>query len=307
MSAAPERVLITGLTGFTGTYLRAILTQEGYDVHGTVRRGESIDDRHHEADLCDMKALREVIDRVAPRHVAHLAAVSFVAHDDAASLYGANVVGTRNLLAALAGSSVAGSLRTVLLASSANVYGNTSTDPIPESEPHHPANDYAVSKVAMEHVAALWEDRLPITIVRPFNYTGVGQSDKFLIPKIVAAFSRCADVLELGNLDVRRDFSDVRDVTAAYARLLAESPRGTFNICSGRTHSLREVIQTVSELAGHRIEVRVNPQFVRANEVKTLRGSPALLKRLLPTWSPRPLQETLRWMLQERRSGPPSA
>ncbi|SHL95453.1 GDP-mannose 4,6-dehydratase [Rhizobacter sp. OV335] len=300
MSANAPRVLVTGLNGFTGQHLASVLQRAGYEVHGTIRSDEAPDATHHVADLSDMTALRAVIDRVAPRHVVHLAAISFVAHDDADAIYRTNIVGTRNLLRALSDSgAVAAGLGTVLLASSANIYGNALVDPITEEQPAQPANDYAVSKSAMEQMAALWTGKLPITVVRPFNYTGAGQSKQFLIPKIVDAFARRAESLELGNLDVDRDFSDVRDVVEAYGRLLEASPRGTFNVCSERGCSLREVLRLVSDLSGHEIDVRVNPAFVRANEVKSLRGSAARLRALLPDWQSRPLRDTLDWMLQQ--------
>ena len=300
MSANAPRVLVTGLNGFTGRHLTSVLQRAGYEVHGTIRSDEAPDATHHVADLSDVTALRAVIDRVAPRHVVHLAAISFVAHDDADAIYRTNIVGTRNLLRALSDSgAVSAGLGTVLLASSANIYGNALVDPITEEQPAQPANDYAVSKSAMEQMAALWTGKLPITVVRPFNYTGAGQSKQFLIPKIVDAFARRAESLELGNLDVDRDFSDVRDVVAAYGRLLEASPRGTFNVCSERGCSLREVLRLVSDLSGHEIDVRVNPAFVRANEVKSLRGSAARLRALLPDWQSRPLRDTLDWMLQQ--------
>lgn len=304
MRADRPRVLVTGLTGFTGEHLCAALTKVGYEVHGTVRKGEVIDETHHVAELLDFRALRAVIDRVAPRHVVHLAAVSFVAHDDVEAMYETNILGTRNLLRALADSrQVASALGTILLASSANVYGNAMADPIREDEPLRPANDYAVSKSAMEQMAALWTPGLPITMVRPFNYTGVGQSRKFLIPKIIEGFASKSDVLELGNLDVYRDFSDVRDVVDAYVSLLEASPRGTFNVCSERTYSLRDTVAMAAELSGRQLQIRVNPQFVRANEVKVLRGSADRLKAMLPNWQPRPLRETLSWMLGASQKG----
>jgi nucleoside-diphosphate-sugar epimerase len=300
MSTNAPRVLVTGLNGFTGQHLAGVLRRAGYEVHGTIRSDETPDATHHVADLGDLEAMRQVVDRVAPRHVVHLAAISFVAHDDVDAIYRTNIVGTRNLLRALADSgTVAAGLGTVLLASSANIYGNALVDPITEEQPAQPANDYAVSKSAMEQMAALWTGKLPVTVVRPFNYTGAGQSKQFLIPKIVDAFARRADSIELGNLDVDRDFSDVRDVVEAYRRLLEVSPRGTFNICSERGCSLREVLRLVSDLSGHEIDVRVNPAFVRANEVKSLRGSAARLRALLPDWQSRPLRDTLAWMLQQ--------
>lgn len=306
MNGAAHRVLVTGLTGFTGRHLAESLAGAGYEVHGTIRSDETPDETHHIADLADIQGLRGVIAKVRPRHVIHLAAVSFVAHSNVEEIYKTNVVGTSNLLRALATTSTsAADLRTVLLASSANIYGNADADPITEDQPPRPANDYAVSKAAMEQMAALWSDALPLTIVRPFNYTGVGQSKQFLIPKIVDAFARRAPLLELGNIDVERDFSDVRDVVRAYRWLLDASPRGTFNVCSGRVSSLREVLVLTEQLSGHSPEIRINPAFVRGNEVRRLRGSAERLRAAMPDWSARPIRETLQWMLGEPGSSPP--
>ena len=136
--------------------------------------------------------------------------------------------------------------------------------------------------------------------MRPFNYTGVGQSADFLLPKIVAHFKRRAERIELGNLDVWRDFSDVRAVADAYCRLL-DAPAAvgaTVNVCSGHSHSLREVLALAEHITGHQLPVQVNPAFVRANEVKTLLGNPARLHALIgDDWVNPPLHDTLRWML----------
>lgn len=297
MSALQGRVLVTGLAGFTGNHLAVALERAGHEVYGTVRSGEGTGPGRHVAELTDRAALLDVIEAVRPQHVIHLAAVSFVAHNKVDDIYQTNIVGTRNLLSALATSSVASTLGTVLLVSSANIYGNAEVALIEESQPPRPANDYAVSKVAMEQMAALWADRLPLTLVRPFNYTGVGQSRQFLIPKIVDAFARRAPTLELGNLDVYRDFSDVRDVVEVYARLLALSPRTTLNVCSEQVYTLRDILAMTSSISGHSLEIHINPQFVRANEVRVLRGSAARLRDLMPDWNPRPLRDTLAWML----------
>jgi nucleoside-diphosphate-sugar epimerase len=225
----------------------------------------------------------------------HLAGIAFVAHNDADQMYRVNVVGTRNLLEALAAGSHKPS--SVLLASSANIYGNADVPVIDERVPPSPANDYAVSKLAMEYMARLWMDKLPITIARPFNYTGVGQSENFLLPKIVAHFRKEARRIELGNLAIARDFSDVRMVARSYRRLLAAAPAGeAFNVCSGYPHSLESLIDTMSDIAGYRIEVHVNPAFVRANEVLTLTGSNVKLAGVIGKIEPTPLAETLRWM-----------
>jgi nucleoside-diphosphate-sugar epimerase len=211
------------------------------------------------------------------------------------------VVGTRNLLEALA--ELKARPRCVLLASSANVYGNAPVELIDETVPPAPANDYAVSKLAMEYLARLWMDRLPIVITRPFNYTGVGQPPNFLLPKIVSHFQARAPVIELGNTDVARDFSDVRTVASVYRQLLEVAPAGdVFNVCSGVAYTLGDVLRMMAAIAGYAIEVRVNPAFVRANEVKRLLGSAGKLERAIGPLAGIPLEETLGWMYASRRS-----
>lgn len=296
------RTLVTGAAGFTGRYVAHALAERGHEVHGLVHMHEpELADivRAHEADLTDQDALQKVVAEVRPDHVVHLAAIAFVAHGDIEQMYRTNVVGTRQLLDALAESPATPS--SVLIASSANIYGNAREGVLDESVPAAPANDYGVSKVATEYVAQLYASRLPITVLRPFNYTGRGQSIDFLLPKIVAHARARAPVIELGNLDVARDFSDVRTVAAAYAKLLTEPAAvgETFNICSGRAVSLREVVEMVSELSGHPLEVSVNPAFVRANEVRTLCGSPDKLEKVIGPLDSIPLSETLGWMLED--------
>lgn len=186
-----------------------------------------------------------------------------------------------------------------MLASSSNIYGNSDAGVLDELTPTAPANDYAVSKLAMEYVAKLWAARLPITIVRPFNYTGVGQSPLFLVPKIVDHFKRRAAFIELGNLDVVRDFSDVRDVVRWYRRLAEIPATGeTYNFCSGVGVSLRGVIELLEELTQHQMEIRVNPAFVRANEVHQLIGSRTKLQAATGLSPQFTLRETLQWMLE---------
>jgi nucleoside-diphosphate-sugar epimerase len=297
----PHRILITGAEGFTGRHLAAALAAEGHEVHGLVhhRPAQAPDSvaALHEADLADTDRLRGVVQQVRPDQVAHLAAIAFVAHGDADAMYRTNLLGTRHLLEALAQAEAPP--QAVLLASSANVYGNTTEGMLDETAPPMPANDYAVSKLAMEYLARLYSTRLPIVVTRPFNYTGVGQSESFLIPKIVAHVRRGAPVIELGNQHVARDFSDVRMVVQAYARLLRAPAAigGTFNVCSGRAHTLDEVLALVREISGQAFEVRVNPAFVRANEVRTLLGSRARLEACIGALDEFALRDTLRWML----------
>jgi nucleoside-diphosphate-sugar epimerase len=289
---ARRRILLTGHSGFTGHYVRRELEAAGHEVIGLAQTHSG---SGQPVDLLDRNALHAAVHAAAPDAVIHLAAIAFVAHDDVESLYRVNVAGTRNLLAALA--SLPQPPRAVILASSANVYGNAGVEPIDEDTPPAPSNDYAVSKLAMEYMARLWLDRLPIILVRPFNYTGVGQDAQFLIPKIVDHFRRGARAIELGNIDVARDFLDVRAVAVAYVRLLEAAPAGAvLNLCSGHACTLAEVLAMMAEIAGYAIEVRVNPAFVRSHEVRRLVGSDARLRACIGALPPIAFAETLRWM-----------
>ena len=296
------RTLVTGAAGFTGRYVVEELAALGHEVHAIVHHASDgpIDGVRevYEADLTNLDAVSGAVAAVRPDHVIHLAAIAFVAHGDIDQMYRTNVVGTRQLLEALAQADARPA--SVVVASSANIYGNAREGQLDEDLPAAPANDYGVSKVASEYVASLYASRLPIAITRPFNYTGRGQSDSFLIPKIVSHVRRGADVIELGNIDVARDFSDVRTVADAYARLLT-TPAAigeTFNICSGRPVTLKEVIDLATQISGHRMDVRVNPAFVRANEVRTLSGSAAKLERTIGPLKDISLEDTVRWMIE---------
>ncbi|WNL45548.1 GDP-mannose 4,6-dehydratase [Dyella sp. BiH032] len=289
----PSRVLVTGHRGFTGQYVVEALRAAGCQVFGLSEAPAQLD--QHGIDLLDRKRVGAVVAEVRPEAVIHLAAIAFVAHGDAEEMYRTNVVGTRNLLEALA--ALPQAPRKVLLASSANVYGNSDVDLLDETVPPSPANDYAVSKLAMEYMAKLWMDRLPIVLARPFNYTGVGQAENFLLPKIVSHFRRGERAIELGNIDVARDFQDVRFVADAYVRLLSVDAAGqTVNLCSGTSVSLLEVIGMMQEIAGYAIEVRVNPAFVRANEVARLTGDNTRLRELIGPLNIIDLRQTLEWM-----------
>ncbi|MDQ7996420.1 MAG: NAD-dependent epimerase/dehydratase family protein [Luteibacter sp.] len=295
----PLRVLVTGHAGFTGRYVTAALTQAGYEVVALTEAPDQLSSSP--VDLLDRAGVENAVALARPDAVIHLAAIAFVAHGDVDAIYRTNVVGTRHLLEALA--SLPERPRSVVLASSANVYGNNPVELLDESVEPAPANDYAVSKIAMEYMAKLWTNRLPIVLARPFNYTGVGQSENFLLPKIVDHFRRGERLIELGNIDVARDFQDVRFVADAYVRLLSANAAGrTVNLCSGVSVSLLEVIAMMQELAGYEIEVKVNPAFVRGNEVARLTGDNRLLRELIGPLGIIPLRSTLEWMLNDGRA-----
>jgi nucleoside-diphosphate-sugar epimerase len=299
VASRSERVLVTGARGFTGRHLCERLRADGYDVVGLVESPPAGADEA-QANLLDAAAMASAVEQARPDRVIHLAAVSFVAHDDVEAIYRTNVLGSLALLRALAAR--AGRVRSVILASSANVYGNVEHPVIDETVPPEPVSHYAASKLAMEHMAATFRNDLPIVIARPFNYTGPGQAEHFVVPKIVSHVRRRASAIELGNIDVVREFLDVRAVVEVYRRLLeCRAAIGeTINICTGHGIALRDVIAALEAETGHHMDIRVNARFVRANEVRRLVGSPRKLESLIGTVPEIALTKTLRDMLASR-------
>lgn len=297
------KALVTGIAGFTGRYAVDALKARGLDVVGITHRPVDAHgaDRVHVADIADAEALTKIVAAERPEYVLHLAAISFVLHGDVAEIYRTNIMGTRNLLGALAQCGHAP--KNILLASSSNVYGNRNGGLLRESMPPDPVNDYSVSKVATEMVASMFSSQLPIVTARPFNYTGIGQSRDFLIPKIVDHVRDGAGAIKLGNLEVARDFSDVRFVVEAYCRLLeGESAIGkTVNVSSGRAYSLSEILAMIADITGRTLDVEVDPALVRENEIKQLWGDSSLLDSLVGPLPRVPLADTLRWMLSGNR------
>jgi len=281
------RVLITGSEGFTGYYVKNDLMMCGHEVIGL------------QSDLTDKDALASEIEQIQPEVVVHLAAMAFVEHGKINDFYQVNLIGTQNLLEIIY--KFVPNIQSILLASSANVYGNQVEGTLREDIELRPANDYAVSKLAMEKMAALWIGRLPLFIVRPFNYTGVGQDSRFLIPKIVKHFQIKANTIELGNLDVWREFNDVRMIAEIYRELVLHIvPVGeTLNVCTGKGYTIREIIKLCEQITGHHIEITVNPKFVRKNEVQALMGNNQKLHALSGGWNTRSLENTLKWMLND--------
>lgn len=282
------KILLTGANGFTGRPFTQLAVAAGHTVEPL------------QSDLTHPVALQQQVLASAPDAVVHLAAISFVGHADGNAFYAVNVIGTTNLLAALV--QLPKRPHRVLLASSANIYGNCTQSPIAEDQPPAPVNHYAMSKLAMEHMARTYADRLPLLITRPFNYTGPGQDVNFVIPKLVEHFAQRAPSIALGNLDVEREFNDAQMVCGAYLQLLQHGvPGEVYNVCSGQPYTLQHVINTLVRITGHQIKVQVNPAFVRANEVRYLCGSPAKLQALLTrhgcTLDNPPLEDTLRRML----------
>ena len=259
-----KRILITGGSGFTGYHLSNFLQSKGIDVFSL------------KANLLDKVALNLEINSIKPHFVIHLGAMSFVANENVAEMYRVNVEGTVNLLEELKNVTV---IQRVILASSATVYGNQKTSILSESLVPMPVNHYGCSKLAMECMSQNYKDFFSIIITRPFNYTGAKQNSKFLIPKIVNAYKNKQNVLELGNLNVSREFNDIRDVCRIYNQLLnIDSAYEVINICSGQGTKLLDIISHMNSLSGYEIDVKVNPLFVRKNEINVLVGDTTKLQ-----------------------------
>ncbi len=264
---------------------------QGYAVHAL------------RTNLMQPDELRNEVAEVKPDFVVHLAGISFVGHAEIDAFYRVNVLGSLHLLDALA--SLDTPPQSILMASSANVYGNCAESPITETQSPAPVNHYAASKLVMEHMARTRLDGLPVFFTRPFNYTGAGQSPDFLIPKLVQHFAGHSAVVELGNMDVEREFNDVRFVCDAYLRLLQRAvPGETYNVSTGRTYSLREVLALLTDLTGHPVEARVNPAFVRPHEISRLCGDSTKLLNCIGNVDRVGLRDTLDWMLQGQINTP---
>lgn len=277
------RIALTGADGFTGAYLQAELARRGIE---TVALG---------ADLTDPASVRAVVEAEPFDRLIHLAGEAFAASSDWRRFYDVNFLGTMTLLDAVA--TVRPGTRCIL-ASTAQIYGADAAGRVGEDQPARPNSHYAFSKLAMETCAQAYADRLEIVVTRPFNYTGVGQQVRYVIPKIIDHFRRRAERIELGNIDVLRDFGDVRSVAEAYAGIaLAAAPPPVLNISTGTAHSIRDVIALAAERAGYMPQIEINPAFVRANDVPMLVGDHHRLSETLPDWRPRPIEDTVDWML----------
>ena len=280
-----KAVLVTGSSSFTGKYVLKELEKQGFSF---------IDPVDISIDLRDYESVVSLVDAVKPNYVIHLAAVSFVGHTNINEVYETNLLGTINLLRALDDSGR--KLKKVVLASSANIYGDV-LGKINENHPPNPVNHYGISKFSMEMAARQWMDKMPLVICRPFNYTGLGQDAHFLVPKIVEHFQEKKAVIELGNLDVYRDFSDVRDIAKWYVKLLGIKENSiNVNFCSGTLTSLGDIINEMNKLSGYTIDVRVGNSFVRKNEIKKIFGSDERLQELIYVGKRKSIKETLQWM-----------
>jgi nucleoside-diphosphate-sugar epimerase len=294
-------VLITGGAGFTGRPLAERLRQDGHDVvplsHGAG------DPCAVNVDLCDFDAITRALTQIRPSAIVHLAGIAAPTHSKIGEMYAANVVGTANLFAALGIAKV--EPRIIIVASSAQVYASPNAElPLTEDDSLAPKTHYAVSKRATEEIAAIYSRQFLVLITRPFNYTGPGQTTSFLVPKIVQHYAERRSELRLGNLKLFRDFSDIRRVVEAYARLLSRSiDATTVNICSGRGLYLADILKMMNDISGHAITPVIDPSLFRPDEPQSIIGSPSRLEALIGPLPNPAIRETLTRMYDAFRRG----
>jgi GDP-4-dehydro-6-deoxy-D-mannose reductase len=280
------RTLVTGANGFVGPHALARL------------RADGIETREFEGDIRDPDVCLAQVRAAAPDAVLHLAAIASVADAwrQPELVHDVNVGGTRNLLAAVGGAAPGAR---VVLVSSAEVYGAVPEheQPIGEDAPLRPLSPYAESKVEAEAVAR--STGLEVVIARPFPHIGPGQDDRFAIASFasqIAAIERddAPPVIHVGNLDARRDFSDVRSIVAGYSLLLrAPAAVGAYNVCTGRARRVGDLLTQLLALSQCPIEVVTDPDRLRPADIPLLCGDPSRIEDELG-WRPeQSIEQTL--------------
>jgi GDP-4-dehydro-6-deoxy-D-mannose reductase len=311
------RSLVTGAAGFVGRHLTAHLLSRGHEVGGVVHPADggpgSLGPRVDvfPLDILDEAALGAAFRVFAPEAVFHLAAFSNPegSWKEARRTLETNIIGAHNLLTAAKDT---GRKPRVLLVGSAQQYGDVPEEaqPIGEEREQRPLTPYAVSKTSQELLGrrSVWSDELPVYVTRSFNHTGPGQADGY----VSSSFARqVAEVekgvreplIRVGNLGARRDFTDVRDVAAAYFAIVERGhPGRPYNVCRGKAVSIREVLDELVRLSRVPVEVVVDPERYHALDAPLMVGDPTRLKTDTG-WSPRySLHETLRDLLDDWRA-----
>jgi GDP-4-dehydro-6-deoxy-D-mannose reductase len=300
------RVLITGATGFVGQHLTQILSRK-QEVFGTFWRRDFVAPppgiKLLQCDLRQGGDVRRLIRDVCPGHVYHLAALSSVkgSFSHAKAVYDANFLGTLNLLDAVRSTGLSAR---VLLVGSVHCYGRVRRShlPIVETEPLNPDSPYGVSKAAADMLGAQFFQNHGVRVVRArsFNHTGPGQSAEFVCSDFARQFAAIAlglsrPSIRVGNVNIRRDFSDVRDVVRAYILLVQKGKPGqAYNVASGHAVSLREVLVILHSFCPREVKIDVEQQRLRRGEADVLYGSNRKLKQTTG-WQPKyDLSTTLR-------------
>ncbi len=303
------RALITGAAGFVGRYLVNLLVEKGYQVYAVDLKLQQASPFFanviaREVDITDKNALSETLAEFEFDEVYHLAGIATTSGNDRDRYYHVNFLGTINLLEALRERAPA---TRILYVGSSNVYGLVPLDeqPITEERCFTPINHYAASKAAGDAAACAYAiEGMYIIRARPFNHTGPGQSTDFVCARLAKLIAEIAcglvePVVDAGNLDTQRDFSDVRDVVQAYWLLLQRGiPGEAYNVCSEKAYSVRQIAAMLAELGRVEIELRSQPELQRKADIPILLGSARKLRQD-SGWQPAiPFSQTLSDLLE---------
>jgi len=306
-------VLVTGAGGFVGPHLARALVQRGAVVHGA-GLGEPPSGTPlagwTSLDLADRDALAATIGAIAPDAIVHLAGQSSAARsfEEPEETFRANVVGTWNLLDAVRASAPRAR---VVAVSTSEIYGPQEPGTrVREAAAFRPVSPYGLSKAAADQLAAAQADAYGLDVVRarPFGHIGPGQTPRFVIPawaKQIADIEagRAEPVLRVGNLDVTRDLTDVRDVVEGYCALLERGIRGAaYNLCRGEGVKLTDVAATMVAMASVPVRIEVDPSRLRPADLPYLVGDPTRMTRECGWSATRPLADSLADVLAEMRA-----
>lgn len=316
MAKNMKRVFITGISGFAGSHLAEMLAEKGgYEVYGTVfgdgYRAKGVPaDNFFQLNLLDRERTMEVVEKVQPELVFHLAALSSPAESfkDPRKTLTNNIEGQINVLDALLNTKV----EKVLIVGSAEEYGPVKKDnlPINETQELRPLSPYAVSKVAQDYLGLQYflHHKLPIVRVRPFNHTGSRQAPMFVIPAFAKQIAEIEaglkePVVMVGNLEAVRDFTDVKDMMAAYLICVEQGELGeVYNLGSGTGRKIEEVLNTLIEMAKVPIQVKTDPTRLQASDVPYLEADYTKFNKMTG-WRPKiAFNTTLRQVLDYWRS-----
>ena len=313
------RLLITGITGFVGSHMAEYALAHGASVFGSSRWRSRTENIEHlrsqikliECDLRDLAAVRGLLEVAEPTHVIHLAAQSFVgaSWQMPAETLSNNIISQTNLLEGIRRFPIA---PRVLVVGSSEEYGLVHQDelPIRESNPLRPLSPYAVSKVAQDLLGYQYWMSWKVDSVRTrgFNHEGPRRGPVFVASDFAKQIAdiekgRKPPVLSVGNLEAKRDFTDVRDMVRAYVLALEKcEPGEVYNICRGRCWTIREVLDMLLARTKTKIEVREDPARLRPSDVQVLLGDNSRFVAATG-WQPViPFEQTLEDMLDYWRS-----
>lgn len=313
-----KKALVTGINGFAGSYLAELLLKIGYEVHGVIKTEtsnlDSIKNKLHlySFDLLDASKTAEIVANVRPDLVFHLAALTSPAQSfkDPASFFTTNISAEINIFNAIVEDNLLNTR--ILITSSAEVYGMVKAAdlPIDEDTPLRPGSPYAVSKIAQDYLGLQYflSNKLQVIRVRPFNHIGPRQSPEFVVASFAKQIAdiekgKTEPVIKVGNLEAKRDFTNVQDMVKAYELIINKGEAGeVYNIGSGVSHRIKDVLDKLLAMSQKQAIVREDPSKLRPSDIPDIISDSSKLESLTG-WKPEiPFDQTLKDTLEYFRN-----